>query len=134
LTPKLERLIHTLEWARIEESCPSRCIGTGRPPHERAWLANAFLAKAVLGIPQTRTLHERLTVDRSLRRICGFPVFRKLPSESTLFRAFVVPLETNRLSEARRKPINQRMRTSIRKAVSGIHLRQYRLANSARRS
>jgi hypothetical protein len=88
LTPKLERLIHTLEWARIEEFCLSRYAGTGRPPHERAWLANAFLAKAVLGIATTRALCERLTVDRPLRRICGFPMFRKLPSESTFSRAF----------------------------------------------
>jgi hypothetical protein len=60
----------------------------GCPPHERAWLANAFLAKPVLGIEKTSALHERLTMDRSLRRICGFPMFKKLPSESTFSRAF----------------------------------------------
>jgi hypothetical protein len=54
LTPKLERLIHTLAWARTETFCPSDYVGTGRRPHERVWLANAFLAKAVLGIRQTR--------------------------------------------------------------------------------
>jgi hypothetical protein len=76
LTPKLERLIHTLAWARIETFCLSGYVGTGRRPHERAWLANAFLAKAVLGIRQTRAWHERLTADRSLRRLCGFPMFK----------------------------------------------------------
>jgi hypothetical protein len=75
LTPKLERLIHTLEWARVEELCSSRYAGTGCPPHERAWLADAFLAKPVLGLEKTRALHERLTIDRSLRRICGFPMY-----------------------------------------------------------
>lgn len=95
LTPKLERLIHTLEWARIETFCSSGYVGTGRRPHERAWLANAFLAKAVLGISQTRALHERLTVDRSLRRICGFPMYKKLPSESTFSRAFGEFARTN---------------------------------------
>jgi hypothetical protein len=46
---------------------------------ERAWLANAFVAKAVLGLTTTVGLIERLTVDRALRRICGFPLCR-LPS------------------------------------------------------
>ena len=49
LTPKLEKLIHTLEWVRIEEFTDSTWCGVGRPPHERAWLANAFVAKAVAG-------------------------------------------------------------------------------------
>jgi hypothetical protein len=39
LTPKLEKLIHTLEWVRIEEFAQSSWRGIGRPPHERAWLA-----------------------------------------------------------------------------------------------
>jgi hypothetical protein len=27
LTPKLERLVHTLEWARVEEFCSSKYAG-----------------------------------------------------------------------------------------------------------
>jgi len=88
LTPKLEKLIHTLEWVRIEEFTDSTWCGVGRPPHERAWLANAFVAKAVLGLTTTAGLIERLTIDRALRRICGFPLCRKLPSEATFSRAF----------------------------------------------
>lgn len=88
LTPKLERVIHTLEWVRIEEFVSASWCGTGRPPHERSWLANAFVAKAVLGLTTTVGLIERLTVDRALRRICGFPLCRKLPSEATFSRAF----------------------------------------------
>lgn len=88
LTPKLEKVIHTLEWVRIEEFVAASWCGTGRPPHERAWLANAFVAKAVLGLTTTLGLIERLRVDRALRRICGFPLWRKLPSESTFSRAF----------------------------------------------
>ena len=42
LTPKLERLIHILEWVRIEEFVAVSWRGTGRPPHERVWLANRF--------------------------------------------------------------------------------------------
>jgi hypothetical protein len=83
LTPKLEKVIHTLEWIRIEEfTGPSWC-GVGRPPFERAWLANAFVAKAVLGLATTVGLIERLTIDRALCRICGFPRGKRLPSETT---------------------------------------------------
>jgi hypothetical protein len=88
LTPKLEKVIHVLEWVRIEEFVSSSWCGEGRPPHERAWLANAFVAKSVLGLSTTRGLIERLTIDRALRRICGFPLCKTLPSESTFSRAF----------------------------------------------
>lgn len=88
LTPKLEKVIHTLEWVRVEEFIDSTWCGVGRPPHERAWLANAFVAKAVLDVTTTAGLIERLAVDRALRRICGFPLCKKLPSEATFSRAF----------------------------------------------
>ncbi len=87
LTPKLEKVIHTLEWVRIEEFTDSTWCGVGRPPIERAWLANAFVAKAVLGLTTTAALIERLSIDRALRRICGFPACKKLPSEATFSRA-----------------------------------------------
>lgn len=88
LTPKLERVVYVLEWARIEEFVGESWDGIGRPPHVRAWLANAFVAKAVLGITTTVGLLERLAMDRTLRRICGFLPFAKLPSEATFSRAF----------------------------------------------
>ncbi len=88
LTPKLEQVVHTLEWVRIEEFTGTSWIGVGRPPFERAWLANAFVAKAVLGLATTVGLIERLMIDRALRRICGFPLHKTLPSEATFSRAF----------------------------------------------
>ena len=88
LTPKLEKVIHILDWVRIEEFTGPGWCGVGRHPHERAWLANAFVAKAVLGLATTAALIERLTTDRALRRICGFPMCKKLPSEATFSRAF----------------------------------------------
>jgi hypothetical protein len=88
LTPKLEKVIHILEWVWIEEFVAASWCGVGRPPHERAWLANAFVAKAVLGLTTTIGLIERLTIDRALRRICGFALCKKLPSEATFSRAF----------------------------------------------
>ena len=95
LTPKLKRVIHILEWVRIETFTQESWNGVGRPPHERAWLANAFVAKAVLGLTTTAGLIERLTIDRALRRICGFALNKKLPSESTFSRAFAEFAEQN---------------------------------------
>lgn len=88
LTPKLEKLIHILEWSRIEEFVQRPSYHTGRPPHELAWLANAFVAKIVLGLTTTVHLIERLSMDKALRRICGFPLHKKPPSASTFSRAF----------------------------------------------
>jgi hypothetical protein len=51
-----------------------------------------------LGLGTTRGLIERLTIDRALRRICGFLPCLKLPSESTFSRAFEEFAEA-RLSE-----------------------------------
>jgi hypothetical protein len=97
LTPKLMKLIHTLEWARIEEFVPGG-QGVGRPPANRSALANGFVAKAVLGLSTTVALIERLSIDRTLRRICGFSRWKKLPDEATFSRAFAEFAE-NRLAE-----------------------------------
>ena len=88
LTPKLKQVVYTLEWVRIEEFVAASWCGIGRPPYERAWLANAFVAKAILGLTTTVGLIERLSIDRALRRICGFSQCKKLPSEATFSRAF----------------------------------------------
>lgn len=97
LTPKLMKLIHTLEWARIEELVPG-WHGIGRPPADRSALANGFVAKAVLGLTTTVALIERLTIDRALRRICGFSRWNKLPDEATFSRAFA-EFAASRLAE-----------------------------------
>lgn len=88
LTPKLEKVVHTLEWVRIDEFVVTSWWGTGRPPHDRAALASAYVAKSVLGLTTTSGLIERLTVDRALKRICGFSMWKKLPGEATFSRAF----------------------------------------------
>ena len=86
-TPPLERLVHILDWLRVEELVADGC-GVGRPPRERFALANAFIAKVVLRLPTTVALIDRLKVDRTLRRICGFAWFKRLPDEATFSRAF----------------------------------------------
>ena len=95
LTPKLEKVIHTLEWVRIEEFVQSTWCGIGRPPHDRQMLASAFVAKTVLGIKATAGLIERLHIDKALRRICGFPMRKKLPSVASFSRAFAEFAEAN---------------------------------------
>jgi len=88
LTPPLEKLIHVLDWVRIEEWAGGHWCGIGRRPHDRGALANAFVAKVVLKLSTTTALIERLQLDRALRRICGFPRWQKLPDEATFSRAF----------------------------------------------
>jgi Transposase DDE domain/Transposase domain (DUF772) len=61
-------------------------FAVGRPPANRDVLARAFIAKAVLNIPTTVGLIDRLKVDAVLRRLCGFE--RKIPSEGTFSNAF----------------------------------------------
>jgi hypothetical protein len=46
------------------------------------------VAKAVLCIPTTSALIERLDVDKSLRRILGWERRSQVPSEATFSRAF----------------------------------------------
>lgn len=75
-----------LELLRIEESVTKPVSPTGRPPLSRKALARAFLAKAILNVPTTKDLVERLVLDVRLRRVVGFPY--SVPSEPTFSRAF----------------------------------------------
>lgn len=88
LTEKLERLIHILDDLDIETVVRTPLRGPGRTPEDRAAIARAFVAKAVLGLTTTRGLLERLHTDRRLRRICGWERRAQIPSESTFSRAF----------------------------------------------
>ena len=88
LTPRLEKLVHILDWVRIEEWSVQTWQGIGRKPHDRSALANAFVAKAVLGLSTTRALIERLAMDRVLKRLCGFSMWKPIPDEATFSRAF----------------------------------------------
>src|SRR3954451_18728129 len=56
--------------------------GRGRPAHDRASIARAFLAKAVFNIPHTRALLERLAQDSVLRRLCGWDRAVQVPDET----------------------------------------------------
>lgn len=78
-----KRLIAVLEVARIEAFVQGYRGLPGRPLAERVPLARAFAAKAVLGLPQTNMLIERLRVDKVLRRLCGWERLGEVPSEAT---------------------------------------------------
>src|SRR5271165_4243221 len=84
----LGRLVTTLDVIGLEAFVPEPPRGAGRPPDDRRALARAFVAKAVLGVPTTTALIERLDVDRSLRRILGWERRSQVPSEATFSRAF----------------------------------------------
>ena len=88
LTPKLEQLLRIWEMIQIERFVPAGRGWVGRPARERVALARAFVAKAVLGLPTTVALIERLHVDGCLRRLCGFDARRKLPGAWLFSRAF----------------------------------------------
>ena len=88
MTEALGRLVTTLDVIGLEAFVPEPPRGAGRPPDDRRALARAFVAKAVLGVPTTTALIERLDVDKSLRRILGWERRSQAPSEATFSRAF----------------------------------------------
>ncbi len=83
-----KRLVIVMDMARPEHFVRHWHGGVGRPTAERAALVRAFMAKAVLGLPTTRMLIERLEIDKTLRRLCGWERRSDVPSESTFSRAF----------------------------------------------
>ena len=88
LSPTLEKVIRVLEFTQIDRFIPSSRGFVGRPPKDRVPLARAFVAKAVLDLPTTEALIDRLKADRALRRICGFERFHAIPDASRFSRAF----------------------------------------------
>src|SRR5277367_5164076 len=88
LTAKLEHLIIILDTLGLEAFVAPPSRGRGRPPDDRPAIARSFVAKAVLTIPTTSALIERLQIDRALRRICGLERRSDVPSEATFSRAF----------------------------------------------
>jgi Transposase DDE domain/Transposase domain (DUF772) len=89
VTAVLEQLIIVLDTIGLAAYVPGPPRhGRGRKPEDRRALARAFVAKAVLGLPTTAAVIERLAIDKSLRRICGWETAREVPSEATFSRAF----------------------------------------------
>ena len=89
LSPKFERLVAVIEFVSLEEHVMPRFVGgRGRPRADRQSLARAFIAKAVIGLPDTRSLIDYLCESSTARRLCGWSRRGEIPSEATFSRAF----------------------------------------------
>ena len=86
LTETHKQVVTALEVAGVEAFVQVWPGLPGRPPCDRAALARAFVAKAVIGLPTTSMLIERLKVDKQLRRLCGWERRGELPAKQP-FRA-----------------------------------------------
>ena len=128
LTAAHGKLITTLEVLRIEAFVRSWPELPGRPPHDRAALARAFVAKAVMQIPTTVMLVERLQADRQLRRLCGWEGPKQVPSEATFSRGFAEFAQSElpgRLHEALiRRTHEERLGGHISRDATAIEVRE----------
>ena len=89
VTEPLQKLIIILDTI-----APERIVAlqlqpmTGRHKIDRVAMMRVFFAKAVLGIPDNKFMRDRLLVDYTLRRICGFSEVSAVPCEATFSNAF----------------------------------------------
>ncbi len=88
LSERHQQVVTVLELVRPEAFIGHAHGAVGRPKKDRAALARSFLAKAVFNICETEALVERLKLDKTLRRLCGWSRAGAVPSESTFSRAF----------------------------------------------
>ncbi len=83
-----KRFVTALDLVKVEGFVDGVWTGPGRPREDRQALARGFIAKAVWGLPTTRHLIDRLKVDPTLRRLCGWSRVAEIPREATFSRAF----------------------------------------------
>jgi hypothetical protein len=88
LSPALEKVIRVLELVQVERLVPSSRGWVGAPRKDRLALARSLVAKAVLNLPTTEALIDRLKVDVALRRLCGFDHRHRVPGAWRFSRAF----------------------------------------------
>jgi len=89
LTPKVQEVVTVLEMLNIERFIESYYASgfAGRPNKDRLAIARSFVARAVLNLPTTEALIDRLKADISLRRVCGFSGTHAVPDKSRFSRA-----------------------------------------------
>ena len=89
LSKKMQSLVMLIEMVSLEDHLSQRPLGMrGRPQSDRRPLARAFMAKAVLNLPDTRSLIDYLEESPTARRLCGWNRRGEIPSEATFSRAF----------------------------------------------
>ena len=138
LTPLHQRIVHTLDWINMDAVLGYSARTAGAPKRSRFALAQAFVAKAVLGFEQTAQLRSRLAVDTVLARLLGFESNRPLPSEATFSRAFAEFARTGLPAKAHEALIRQHLGQvvigHIARDSTAIHAReraQYSQAETA---
>ena len=91
-TEKHQKVILILDTLKIEDyvHVDPYPLGRGRPKLDAAAIARAFVSKAVLNIPTTRALIDRLNADAVLRRICGFERRSEIPCEASFSNWFLI--------------------------------------------
>ena len=72
LSPHLELLAGVIALVPLGRWLSAGRASTGRPAKDRGALATAFVAKAILNLPATRDLMDRLRVDQALHQFCGW--------------------------------------------------------------
>jgi hypothetical protein len=88
LSPHLQLLASVIALVPLGRLLTAGRASTGRPAKDRAALATAFVAKAILNLPTTRDLIDRLRVDQALQQFCGWRSPLAIPHESKFSRAF----------------------------------------------
>ncbi|MBE7540823.1 MAG: hypothetical protein HS123_00480 [Solibacteraceae bacterium] len=99
-SPRLEAELGTLSpnsnssapssTSSLESALHARCAPTYRPARDRTALATAFLAKAVLNLPTTRQLIDRLKTDSPSAASAAGTAPTAPPHESKFSRAFAL--------------------------------------------
>ncbi len=103
LSKELELLSSILALVPLEQLIGTLRAETGRPAKHRMAMATAYIAKAILKLPDTRHLIARLRVDKALRGFCGWSHEEAVPKEWQFSRAFALFAEIGlpqRLHEA----------------------------------
>ena len=103
LSEEHRRVVRVLTLLQLDRFTPSQS-GPGRRRANRANMARAFVAKAVLGIPLTSVLRQRLVSDAVLRSLCGWQHAKDVPGKWTFSRA---------LEEFSRSQLPQRVHAAI---------------------
>ena len=83
---KESKLIKILDFAEIEKNIT--VVKITNIPQDRVEIARSFIAKAVYNLQTTRDLIDRLHIDSTLRKLCGWRYKRDIPSESKFSRVF----------------------------------------------
>lgn len=100
ITEPLQKLIIVLDTIAPQNIAALKLESVhGRPTIDRVAMMRVFIAKSVLNIPENKFMRERLLVDYTLRKICGFDSRRAVPCEGTFSNVLKEFSEQNLIQE-----------------------------------